>query len=97
MITAVRCVQPMTAVVQEVMHARRLVIPGMKEESKCRGKHSLVHRVAGAALQADHGDRQPRDVVYAISARSVGNGAVRVLNDADIVDEVQQMIRLDLW
>ena len=47
-------------------------------------------------LQSQPGDHQPRDIVNAVAAGSVGNGSVRVLHDADIVDQVEQMARLDL-
>ena len=48
--------------------------------------------LVAAAGERERDDRQPGDVVDAVAAVAVGDDPVRVLHDADVVDEREQVV-----
>ncbi len=85
-----RLVEPAAVVAHEVAHS---AVPGRGVQE---GERAVEDRRPGALVAAarkrQRDDGEPCDVVDAVAAVAVRNDPVRVLDDADVVDEREHMI-----
>ena len=90
MVADVRLVEPAPVVAHEVAHA---VVPsgGMQERERAVEDRRPDLLVA-AVRKCERHDGQAGDVVDAVTAGAVRDDPVRVLHDADVVDEGEQVV-----
>ena len=85
MVAHVGLVQPPTVVAHEVPHPT-LAFGGVQER-QCPVQGRRPHLRVATACELERDDGQPRDIVDAIAAVTVGNDPVRVLHNPDVVDK----------
>ena len=90
MVADVRLVEPATVVTHEVVHPA--VLGSRLKEGERAVEIRRPDLLLAALCKRERDDRQPGDVVDAVAAAAVGNDSVRVLHDADIVGECEQMV-----
>ena len=86
----VRLVEPAAVVAHEVAHPA-LALGGVQERERAVEDRRPGLLVA-AARERERDDREPRDVVDAVAGVAVRDDPVRVLHDADVVDEREQVV-----
>ena len=94
MVAEVRLVQPAAIVGHEVPH------PSVGVRRVLQERKRAVHRrcpdlLVRATGEFERDDRQTRDVIDAIAAFAVWDDAVCVLQDADVVNECEEVIGAD--
>ncbi len=86
----VRLVEPAPVVAHEVAHA--VVTGGCVQERERAVEDRCPDLLVAAVRKCERHDGQTGDVVDAVAAVAVRNDPVRVLHDADVVDEGQQVV-----
>ena len=80
-------VEPAPVVAHEVAHAAAALVGGGVEEGQRAVEDRRPALVGVTALELQGHDRQPGDIVDAVAGLAIRDGAVRMLHDADVVDE----------
>ena len=86
----VRLVEPAAVVAHEVAHPAVALGRVQERERAVEGRRPGL--LVAAACERERDDGQPGDVVDAVAAVAVRDDPVRVLHDADVVDEREQMV-----
>ncbi len=90
MVADMRLIEPTTVVPHEVAHPTLLSSRVKEGESTVETRCPDLFVTAACKCERDH--RESSDIVDAVAAVAVGNDAVRVLHDADVVGEREQMV-----